>query len=145
MIMTTKNFHPGFLILYYNKFPKVCSHRPQKIIVVNEIYSMLSLVWPRPQFSKIIQDLTKWCPSYQGQHHRGAEGGQKPLKGFKKKEKFVCIKVIKISFSVIFNEEIHALEGFYNEASASTGGLCPLDPLRLLRPLIDDLPWRCPC
>ena len=43
---------------------------------------------------------------------------QKPPLRFQKKGKikkygvFSCIKVTKISFSVIFNEEIHALEGF---------------------------------
>ena len=30
---------------------------------------------------------------------------------------FSCIKIIKMSFSVIFNEEIHALEGFYHDFS----------------------------
>ena len=46
----------------------------------------------------------------------GGQGGAKaPLKISKRKMKkygvFSCIKVIKISFSVIFNEEIRALEG----------------------------------
>ena len=53
-------------------------------------------------------------------HGGGGEGGQKPPKDFKKGKKlkkygvfsvFSCIKVIKMSFSVIFNEEIRALEG----------------------------------
>ena len=46
----------------------------------------------------------------------GGQGGKKPPKDFKKGEMkkygiFSCIKVIKISFSVIFNEETRALEG----------------------------------
>ena len=46
----------------------------------------------------------------------GAIGGQKPPKDFKKGKMnkyvvFSCIKVIKIGSSVIFNEEIRALEG----------------------------------
>ena len=48
----------------------------------------------------------------------GGQRGKSSPKGFKKKKKkirkygvFSCIKVIKISFSVIFNEEIHALGG----------------------------------
>ena len=46
----------------------------------------------------------------------GGKGGKSPPKDFKKGENkkygvFSCIKVIKISFSVIFNEEIRALEG----------------------------------
>ena len=47
----------------------------------------------------------------------GGEGGKSPPKDFKKGENeknmgyFHASKVIKISFSVIFNKEIHALEG----------------------------------
>ena len=43
----------------------------------------------------------------------GGKEGQKPPKDFKngKYGVFSCIKDIKISFSVIFNEEIHALKG----------------------------------
>ena len=46
----------------------------------------------------------------------GGKGAKAPLKISKKGKMkkygvFSCIKVIKISFSVIFNEEIHALEG----------------------------------
>ena len=48
-----KNFHRCFLILYYNKFPKVCGHTPTnyyskwKFTTIN---SMSSFVWPQPQF-----------------------------------------------------------------------------------------------
>ena len=46
----------------------------------------------------------------------GGQGGKSPLKISKKGKMtkygvFSCIKVIKMSFSVIFNEEIGALEG----------------------------------
>ena len=46
----------------------------------------------------------------------GGQGGKSPPKDFKKGRMkkygvFSCIKVIKISFSAIFNEEICALEG----------------------------------
>ena len=46
----------------------------------------------------------------------GGKGGKSPPKDFKKGDNekngvFSCIKVIKICFSVIFNEEIRALEG----------------------------------
>ena len=46
----------------------------------------------------------------------GVKGAKAPLKiskkgKIKKYGVFSCIKVIKISFSVIFNEEICALEG----------------------------------
>ena len=44
---------------------------------------------------------------------------------------FSGIKVIKINFSVIFNEEIRALEGFYHDFStkkASASGASPPDP-----------------
>ena len=46
----------------------------------------------------------------------GARGQKPPLKiskkgKIKKYGVFSCIKVIKISFSVIFNEEIRALDG----------------------------------
>ena len=46
----------------------------------------------------------------------GARGAKAPLKISKKEENekywvFSCIKVIKISFTVIFNKEIRALEG----------------------------------
>ena len=51
-----------------------------------------------------------------GWHHGGGGGGKSPLKVSKKGKMrkcgvFSCIKVIKITLSVIFNEEIHALEG----------------------------------
>ena len=46
----------------------------------------------------------------------GGKGAKAPLKILKKGKMknygvFSCIKVIEISFSVIFNEEIHVLEG----------------------------------
>ena len=55
--------------------------------------------------------------SAQGRRHGGKGGGGKSSpKDLKKGENekirvFSCIKVIKISFSVIFNKEIHNLEG----------------------------------
>ena len=47
----------------------------------------------------------------------GAEEGKSPPKDFKKGKDqkygvFSCIKVIKMSFSVILNEEVRVLEGF---------------------------------
>ena len=56
--------------------------------------------------------------STQGRHHGGwglgVRGGDRPPKGFKKgnKLKYGVFSCIKISFSVIFNKEIHALRGF---------------------------------
>ena len=53
----------------------------------------------------------------QGRRHGGGgKGAKAPLKiskkgKIKKYGVFSCIKVIKMSFSVIFNEEIRALEG----------------------------------
>ena len=38
-------------------------------------------------------------------------GGTAPPKGFKKRKKYGVFSCIKISFSVIFNKEIHALRG----------------------------------
>ena len=59
-------------------------------------------------------------PDYRGLHRGGAmgggQGGKISLKDFKEGEMkkygvFSCIQVIKISFTVIFNKEIRALEG----------------------------------
>ena len=57
-----------------------------------------------------------WFPSGAVPWGGGGKGGKSPLKiskkgKIKKYGVFLCIKVIKISFSVIFNEEICALEG----------------------------------
>ena len=53
-------------------------------------------------------------------HRRGAEGAKVPLEvsengKIPKCGVFSCIKVLEISFSVIFNEEIHALEGLLSQ------------------------------
>ena len=60
----------------------------------------------------------------------GARGAKAPLKISRKGKfknmghVFPCIKVIKISFSVIFNEEIRALEGrFYQNFSTKKASL----------------------
>ena len=66
--------------------------------------------------------------------HKGA----KALLNISKKGKmkkygvFSCIKVIKISFSVIFNEEILLWKGFYQLSikKASFRGLFPLTPTK---------------
>ena len=52
----------------------------------------------------------------QGQRHRGARG-RPPPKGFKKRKiiKYGVFSCIKISFSVIFNKEIHALRGLLSQ------------------------------
>ena len=90
-----------------------------------------------------------------------AEGAKNPLKISKKGKIrkhviFLCIKVIKISFSVIFNKEIHALEGItilpLKRRQHKGAALPPGPPLGLLPTLdphvpspLDDLPWRHPC
>ena len=61
----------------------------------------------------------------------GGKGAKAPLKISKKRKikkygVFSGIKVNKMSFSVIFNKEIRALEGFYHDFSTN------------------DLPRRCP-
>ena len=62
------------------------------------------------------------------------------------------IGVIKISFSFIFNKEIHALRGLLSQKGisfrgqsplTSTKGLCPLDPQGNFAPS-NGLPWRLP-
>ena len=57
----------------------------------------------------------------QGRHHGGGGGGGRPPKGFKKG---------KISFSVIFNKEIHTLRGllyhdFGTKKAPASGGFAP--------------------
>ena len=67
--------------------------------------------------SNFRQASLNWIPSGAALWGGGGARGQKsPLKiskkgKMKKHGVFSCIKVIKIGFSVIFNEEIHALEG----------------------------------
>ena len=58
--------------------------------------------------------ISKTCNAMQGRRHKGTKATLKISKKekIKKYRVFSCIKVIKISFSVIFNEEIRALEGF---------------------------------
>ena len=68
-------------------------------------------------FGGMIERITyfDFMDSQGRRHGGGARGAKAPLKiskkGKMKKYVFSGIKVIKISFSVIFNEEIHALEG----------------------------------
>ena len=80
-----------------------------RYIVTNKYYDVFEKKKKKKKQTKIMPGAAPWGG--------GGKGGKSPPKDFKKGENkkygvFSCIKVIKISFSVIFNEEIvRALEG----------------------------------
>ena len=63
----------------------------------------------------VLKKLTYAYRQIQGRRHGGGggAGGDRPPKGFKKGKllKYEVFSCIKMSFSVIFNKEIHALRG----------------------------------